>query len=198
MARNRIPDSSDEDGENGEDNPPFTMPGPEATKEQLRDVRILWCQLHMGSNIAAGGGDQALREAQLNSQKGWEENMELKRKLDAVTQQIPKRRCKHAQESTEFDEEIAKLGHMFAVMNEPWVDDGLFQQLCPDKSSEHQERFKSNKAREEGIIAELYDVVPEKLHRMLEDQNHFKTVVGPLLVSRHIIMPPADLFFPVY
>src|SRR6266436_4336374 len=61
---------------------------------------------------------QALREAQLNSQRRQEENTDLKRKLDAVTQQLPKRRRKHAQESTEFDEEIAKLGRMFAVMYE--------------------------------------------------------------------------------
>ena len=42
MARRHIPESSDE-GEEEENDPPFAMPGPEATKEQLRDVCILWC-----------------------------------------------------------------------------------------------------------------------------------------------------------
>ena len=44
MARRRIPESSDEEGEDDKNDPPFAMPGPEATKEQLRDVRILWCR----------------------------------------------------------------------------------------------------------------------------------------------------------
>ena len=77
MACNCISDGSDEDRENSKANPPFAMPGPEAMKEQLCDVCILWCQLHMGSNIAAGGDDQAFWKAQLNLQKWQEENMEL-------------------------------------------------------------------------------------------------------------------------
>jgi hypothetical protein len=67
---------------------------------------------------------------------------------------------------------------MFAVMYDPWVKDGLFQQTCPDKSSRDPGRFNSVKAKEEGIIAELYEAVPEKLHKMLADQSHFATVVG--------------------
>jgi hypothetical protein len=109
-------------------------------------------------------------------------------------QQIPKRRRKHAQESTEFDEEIAKLGRMFAVMYEPWVEDGLFQQPRPEKSSNDPERFKSEKAKEEGIIAELYEAVPEKLHRMLEDQSHFKTVVCLPVLLLHFVSCQLNTF----
>lgn len=76
---------------------------------------------------------------------------------------------------------------MFAVMYEPWIKDGLFQQPRLDKSSEDSERFMSDKTKEEGIIAELYEVVPEKLHRMLVDQSHFTTVVR-LLFLHYFVM----------
>jgi hypothetical protein len=41
MSPRRIPVSSDEEDEDNENNSPFAMPGPEATKEELRDVCIL-------------------------------------------------------------------------------------------------------------------------------------------------------------
>jgi hypothetical protein len=37
----RVPVSSDEEDGDNENNSPFTMPGPEATKEEIRDVCIL-------------------------------------------------------------------------------------------------------------------------------------------------------------
>ena len=118
----------------------------------------------------AGGSTQLTEKAR-------RKNMDLKCKLDAVMQQIPKHWHKHAQESAEFDENIAKLRYMFAVMYEPWVKDGMFQQPCLEKLLDNPERFKAEKAKEERIIAKLYDAVPEKLHWMLKDQCHYKTVV---------------------
>ena len=175
--------SSDDEDKDCENDPPFAIPGLEATKEQLCDVSVLQCITcqcfwlpHISNKTAVLV--QALWEAQLNSQKRQEENTDLKHKLDAVTQQIPKCQRKHAQEYTEFDKEIAKLRHMFVVMYKPWVEHGLFQQPHLDKSLKDPGKFKSEKAKEEGIIAELYEAVPEKLHKMLVDQSHFATIVG--------------------
>jgi hypothetical protein len=76
------------------------------------------------------------------------------------------------------DKLVMTLGKKFAVMHELWVESSAFlKPQTPNIEADSTKWFTSNKQYDQGIIAELYDVVPPKLHRSMENQPAFGKLV---------------------
>jgi len=63
-------------------------------------------------------------------------------------------------------------------MMEPWVDPAAFGKPCPDVSPRDLNRYKSDLSIQQGLIAELYEFVPRKLHEMMASHSHFGNQVS--------------------
>ena len=75
--------------------------------------------------------------------------------------------------ATEYDEEIKLLGRKFGIMEEPWIDRALFKRPRPVMAATSSKRYGLQLAIQQGIVADLYNFVPEKLHAMMNGYNPF-------------------------
>ncbi|KAI0055131.1 hypothetical protein BV25DRAFT_1922069 [Artomyces pyxidatus] len=72
-----------------------------------------------------------------------------------------------------LDDIIRKFGKKFAVMYEPWVELEVFGKPRPNLDHFDLERYNDKHMRLLGIIADLYDCIPSKLHHDLEHYPEF-------------------------
>ena len=82
--------------------------------------------------------------------------------------------------------EIAKYGRKYSLMVCPWIDAGVFVGLegRPDIDPLSEERYTNKESDLAGIIAELYDFVPERLHGLMEGHSRFgSNVSNPFILS---------------
>lgn len=81
------------------------------------------------------------------------------------------------EEIAQHGEQFALLGRKYCVMVEPWIDN-IFEKPCPDIDPFSEERFLSDASKLQGRIAELYDFVPQKFHRIMNNHSFFHDTVG--------------------
>jgi hypothetical protein len=125
-----------------------------------------------------------LKDAQLEISRLRVENKELKLANASLTaksrggSQTRKTQNRGTTGSAEDDELVMTLGKKFAVMHELWVESSAFlKPRPPNIEADSTERFTSDEQYDQGIIAELYDVVPPKLHGSMENQPAFGKLV---------------------
>lgn len=139
---------------------------------------------------------EALRAAQLESVQLKDELRGLKIKYAELEQKYKVAKKKSSKESkddkgkdkgktkdakpanskiSENDEVIALYGRRFGVMNEIWVTKSAFlKPRPPDVRSDALDRWETKESAFKGLIAELYEEIPETLHPMLEKTAHFR------------------------
>ena len=84
-------------------------------------------------------------------------------------------------------DDFNKLGCAFCVLNELWIHSSHLNQPYPENLRDtgpwHLERYRDEKTKHEGIIAEVYDFVPTHFHKYLEGSpffaNKVRTIVSP-------------------
>ncbi|KDR65151.1 hypothetical protein GALMADRAFT_260311 [Galerina marginata CBS 339.88] len=72
------------------------------------------------------------------------------------------------------DDRIALHGRKFGIMNEPFVPDAAFLAPQPDCTSVDPARYSTPETALEGVIAELYEEIPEDLHEKLLNLTRFR------------------------
>ena len=76
------------------------------------------------------------------------------------------------------DDHINTCGRKFAVMNELYVPRGAFMVVRPaDVYSDDPHRWDSQTSAMRGVVAELYEEIPEDLHDMLAHHSSFRNKV---------------------
>jgi hypothetical protein len=84
---------------------------------------------------------------------------------------------------SQHDGEIQKLGQAFSVVGELWVDPSSFlQPPSPPGAAESPDRYETPESTRRGVIAELYDFVPDGLHEYMSSHSNF----GDQVRSSHI------------
>ena len=96
----------------------------------------------------------------------------------------PKRKLKNIPiEVSKFDKEIMILGRQYSIMTCPWVDISVFQQSGrPNIDPLSPDRYKTTVSRRDGNIAEMYDLVLKKLHKLMENHSHFGDLVSAAIL----------------
>ena len=75
--------------------------------------------------------------------------------------------------------EITLLGKKYSVMVAPWIDIKYFDHACPDLDySNAYVRYANAESRDQGIIAELFDFVPEHLRTALHKVPKFADIAS--------------------
>lgn len=86
---------------------------------------------------------------------------------------------------TRSNEAISMLGRKFGVMNEPFLTEVSFLKACPSATSA-KERYKSSSHIADGIVFELYAIVPPEYHAMMQTSAHFYKTVSIVIVVRNL------------
>jgi len=77
-----------------------------------------------------------------------------------------------------IDSEITRAGKKYAMFNYFWVISGLFPTTPqPDVDPRSDTRWTSPNAKLNGAMAELYQCLPQSLHKAMETYSQF----GPLV-----------------
>jgi hypothetical protein len=78
---------------------------------------------------------------------------------------------------------ISKIAKRFGTMGELFLTDAeIFRQRCPKSfpgNITHSDRYVTPESMKEGIISELYSVVPERLHETMQNDGVFGKMVRP-------------------
>ena len=79
----------------------------------------------------------------------------------------------HVSTIKKHDSDIAKYGQKFSIMICPWIDVSVFDGLNghPDVDPNTEDRYANKITMLSGMVAELYNFVPTRLHDYME--NHF-------------------------
>lgn len=73
---------------------------------------------------------------------------------------------------------IEALGRMFCVMGAPWLDPIIFKSPRPQNLHPYKpERYASEAAIKQGLIAELFYVIPSKFHEPMQGTPWFRETV---------------------
>ncbi|THH15029.1 hypothetical protein EW146_g5393 [Bondarzewia mesenterica] len=92
---------------------------------------------------------------------------------------------KGAQESmTEEEEDISKFGRQFFVIKEMWVEPSIFLQPAPRMPADSEDRYKAPLSIKQGVIADLYSLIPTHLHDMMQNHSSFGKVFQKALSSQ--------------
>ncbi|PCH35292.1 hypothetical protein WOLCODRAFT_145751 [Wolfiporia cocos MD-104 SS10] len=149
---------------------PITIPGDDASIEVLREA------------IAAG-------------QLAYGKQRNEIRKLKAELAMLKGKRPSNAKSVTlsSQDNRIAFLGREYSYLIRPWIDETLFRVAeRPAIDLTSPERYGTStvegraKLQEAALVAELFDLVPEDLCRMMKETDHFGSVfTSALNGARH-------------
>ncbi|KAJ3548838.1 hypothetical protein NM688_g5246 [Phlebia brevispora] len=71
------------------------------------------------------------------------------------------------------DNQIKKAAHIYGLMHAPWVVPASLGRPCPDINPYSPARFASQQSRADGVVAELFHVLPPELH-----EPFFKKCIG--------------------
>lgn len=153
--------------------------GPNATRRQYEEVhhsRFLIC---FESNPT-----QALKEANLKVEGQRLEIRQLRMANAALRREIPKAGKGRSQKNpppptvTKNDERIALHGRKFGVMNELFVAEAAFLVAESGFNPMDNTRYTSPALILQGVIAELFEEVPEDLHGLMKEHTHFRDLVS--------------------
>lgn len=113
------------------------------------------------------------------------EIIKLMRKLQVKNATLqanqPKRRVKNdvPKQMVPYETEISMLGRKYSHMVEPWITTAaLFDRPRPTLAADSVHRYDSELSIQHGLIAEIYDFIPEKLHRIMANHSYFGTLVS--------------------
>jgi len=77
---------------------------------------------------------------------------------------------------------ISQYAKRFGVMNEMFVLPGAMAVKRPLTDSTDPDQYKSDLAALEGVIAEVYENIPDNLHEDMENSTQFRNLVSKLLL----------------
>ena len=78
-----------------------------------------------------------------------------------------------------LDKSIVKAAKKYTMFYNFWVDDSIFPTTRkPNINPRSPTRWSSPQAMVDGTVEELYEAVPEELHKQMETYQVFKTVVS--------------------
>jgi hypothetical protein len=124
---------------------------------------------------------QALKVSQLKLGELDKAMRKLKVQSATLLANQPKRRQKSKNvpnEIAKHDSEISLLGRKFCIMVDPFLTSTtVFAGPRPDLAADSVYRYDSDITIEQGLIAEVYDFIPEKFHEMMASHSHFATLV---------------------
>jgi len=83
-------------------------------------------------------------------------------------------------EVTKYQGKVEFYGKKFGVLNELFVPGAAFLVAKPMFDLQDKSRYKTPTGILDGIIAELYDQIPENLHKLMEDHSYFRDTVSNL------------------
>jgi hypothetical protein len=78
---------------------------------------------------------------------------------------------------SDLDLQVSHLAKQFGVMHEPFVAQSVFLIARPSVNSTHPDRYQSELSKVEGVTAELYEMVPNELHKDIKLSPAFRTLV---------------------
>ena len=81
------------------------------------------------------------------------------------------------------DEEITQLGRRFFVTQEMWFESSVFQQPKPTLLPDDKARYANPRAIQQGIVADLYKMVPPRLHDLMQHHSSFSSSVSSIITS---------------
>lgn len=85
---------------------------------------------------------------------------------------VPDKLLKHTKE-------VETLGRMFSVMGAPWMDSSSFKVPFPVNLPPYEpQRYATEAARQQGIVAELFYLVPKGFHNMMQETAWFSETVS--------------------
>jgi len=161
--------------------------GPNATRRQFEDVRyspILRVHYFPFLIFFDSNSMQALKEANLKVEEQRLEIRQLRMENSALQREIPKdgsgrpRKNPPPPTVTKNDERIALHGRKFGVMNEIFVVEAAFLVADSGFSPMDNTRYTSQALILQGVIAELFEEVPEDLHGLMKEHTHFRDLVS--------------------
>jgi|ERR1700722_11374355 len=125
---------------------------------------------------------QALRETQLEYQDLRNAFRKLQLEKNAMDAIQPRRKKQASKDMPEelapHVERIALLGRRYGTMVVPWVDPAHFQIPRPNLDAYSEERYHSAESKKQGLVAELYDFIPEIFHDPMNKHTYFATTVS--------------------
>jgi hypothetical protein len=99
--------------------------------------------------------------------------------MDAIQPQRKKQAGKDMPEAlAPHVERIALLGRKYGTMVMPWVDPAHFQMPRPNLDANSSKRYDSPESKKQGLVAELYDFIPEIFHEPMNKHTYFATTVS--------------------
>jgi hypothetical protein len=117
----------------------------------------------------------------------WSLKMEvtsLRRKVKSTAASKGRKPKDTAAKSTN-DDRIALCARRFGIMNEVFVAESAFLKKDPDVDPMDPERYKTPDSILSGVVAELFEGVPENLHEMMQESGSFRDLVSILYYIRH-------------
>lgn len=78
---------------------------------------------------------------------------------------------------SDSDRRVSHLAKQFGVMHEPFVAQSVFLIARPSEDSAHPDRYHSELSKEQGVTAELYEMVPDDLHGDIKSSPAFRSLV---------------------
>jgi hypothetical protein len=108
------------------------------------------------------------------------ENTKLKAEIAALTvqQQVTSKGRKTKTTSNDpvvanIEEDIEKLGRFFQIFYSPFIEPAAFTHPKPSFAYDHPNRFSEDSDTLLGTVAELYDCIPEKYHKVMREYKGF-------------------------
>jgi hypothetical protein len=116
---------------------------------------------------------------ELRTQKLKYTDLEQKFKALKNEKHKDKSKGKNSEASIQDNDDLISLyARRFGVMNEMFVSKDLFLQPRPQNiNSDDPNRWEDDEKTKECVIAELYEEIPNSLHKMLEKTSSFRDTV---------------------
>ncbi|KAG2036473.1 hypothetical protein BDR03DRAFT_1011632 [Suillus americanus] len=145
---------------------------------------------------------KALEMAQQAYTAVWSELRALKKDHAMLQAAVPARsRNRVLKKTATIDNDIARAGKMYAMLNYFWVMSGLFPtKPQPDIDPRSDTHWSSPEAKLNGAMAELYQCIPKALHKPMETYPQFGSVFRAAVSSErsnilHSLKDCAGLIF---
>jgi hypothetical protein len=115
---------------------------------------------------------------ELRTQKLKYTDLEQKFKALKNEKHKDKSKGKNSEAIQDNDDLISLYARRFGVMNEMFVSKDVFLQPRPQNiNSDDPNRWEDDEKTKECVIAELYEEIPNSLHKMLEKTSSFRDTV---------------------
>ena len=75
------------------------------------------------------------------------------------------------------DLQVSHLAKQFGIMHEPFIVQSVFLITKPSVDSTHPNRYQSELSKAQGVTAELYEVIPNELHKDIKLSPAFQKLV---------------------